>query len=365
VAIAGSEGLGAPLFGADPSVPKPLTLLGAWDTSWYLGIARHGYDPSSLLVGELYHYTNFAFFPLLPAVMSIGIWTSTNPFLWGWVVSNLAFLGALAAFHRLSWDRRGLEFANRATWVLALSPAAVYASLAYTDGILIGLATGAALAATRGRWYLAGAATAAAALVRPQGILVGVLVVAIAMTAAETPRWVRVRHAAIGGLPALAALGGFLGWLQVARGSWDLPQKAEGAWGRAPLGLGALRQVADQAYNVVAHPLTHAAADVGQQWSGPVRDLLATVAMMLLLFVLWRSEGTWRSPWAIFATLAVFVPFLSGSIDAELRFGLLAFPLVWPVTDWIFAGRARVRWVTPAALIVMAALVLQLHWVFP
>ena len=134
--------LGPTSLSNDRSVPGPLTLLGSWDTSWYIDIARHGYDHNTGLVGVV--MTNLAFFPLLPAVMWLGLKTATNPFLWGFVVSNLAFFGAVLGFHRLTWDRRGLAFANRATWVFALAPPAIYASLAYTDGILVALAVGAA-----------------------------------------------------------------------------------------------------------------------------------------------------------------------------------------------------------------------------
>ena len=196
VAVLVEVWLGPTSLGNDRSVPGPLTLLGSWDTSWYIDIARHGYDHNTGLVGVV--MTNLAFFPLLPAIMWLGLKTATNPFIWGFVVSNLAFFGAVVGLHRLSWDRRGLAFANRATWVFALAPPAIYASLAYTDGILVGLAVGAALAATRGRWYLAALAAALASLTRPQGILIAALVVLIALLETDATLKTRIRHALIG-----------------------------------------------------------------------------------------------------------------------------------------------------------------------
>ena len=35
--------LGVPERGVDPYVPDWLSLLGGWDTTWYLDVARHGY----------------------------------------------------------------------------------------------------------------------------------------------------------------------------------------------------------------------------------------------------------------------------------------------------------------------------------
>ena len=348
----------------DRSVPRAMVLLGSWDTGWYMELARQGYDLNTQAVGVA--YTNLAFFPLLPLLLRLGITFSINPFFWGLIICNVAFLGALLAFHRISCDRRGLAFANRATWILALSPPAVYASLVYTDGIMVGLATGAALAATRGRWYLAGACAAAAALLRPQGILVAVLIALIALIPSGVPRTVRLRNAVIGGLPGFLALGGFLTWMQVARGSWSLPQKAEAAWGRPSPGVGILTSLWQSSYNIVADPITHGFASfiAAMTWTGNARDLLITIPVVLLLIPLWRSERTWRSPWAIFATLAVLVPLAGGGVGSMTRYSLLAFPLVWPVANWLGNGERRwVQWVAPLALILMVALVLQLHYV--
>jgi hypothetical protein len=187
----------------------------------------------------------------------------------------------------------------------------------------------------------------------------------IALLASDVPRMVRLRNAIIGGLPGLLALGGFFAWMQVARGSWSLPEKAERAWGRPSPGFGVLTSLWRSSYNVVATPVEHSFASflAAMIWTAEARDLLFTIPVVLLLIPLWRSEGTWRSPWAIFATLAVLAPLAGGSVGGMARYSLLAFPLIWPVAAWIGnAGRRRVSWVAPLALIVMVALVLQLHY---
>ena len=60
--------LGLPTRGVDPAVPHALALLGGWDTTWYLDIARHGYAHDTGQVGTV--FTNLAFFPLLPGIMA-------------------------------------------------------------------------------------------------------------------------------------------------------------------------------------------------------------------------------------------------------------------------------------------------------
>jgi hypothetical protein len=341
VAIAGSLWYRPSHDSAGIGVPRPLALLGSWDYAWYLGIARSGYavHPVDVTVRQ----SNIAFSPLLPWIMRVGIATSTNPFLWAFIASNLAFLGALTAFHQLSADRAGQAFATRSTWILALAPAAVYASLAYTDGITLALAAGAALAATRGRWCLAGLAAAIATLARPQGVFIGVLIVLIAVSATDVAPRLRVRNALIGGVPPVATYIGFLAWLQVTRGSWNLQTKAEQAWGRRSPGWASLEQLARQVRGVVTYPSAHRLGqlvDASQSagWLDHALDLTSAIVMFALIIALWRLEGTWRSPWVIFSALVAMTSLTTGILDSEMRYGLLAFPLIWPVARWL--GRA-------------------------
>lgn len=354
------------VLGIDPSVPHPLALLGSYDTSWYIDIARHGYDHYTGLVGIV--YTNLAFFPLLPGIMWLGIRTSTNPFLWGFVVSNLAFLGAVVGLHRLTEDRWGRTLADRSAWVFAFAPPALYASMAYTDGLLVALAIGAGLAATRGHWYVASLAAAGAALTRPPGIVVALLVAAIALLATEDPWVARIRHAVIGVVGSALALGAFLAWMQVERGSWTLPLTAQSAWHRGALGTGIVTQLPHAtgvALGDIVTPFHHSLLQEFE-WVMSTRDFVFTVIYVVLCVVLWRMDGGWRSPWVIFAAAAIVVPLASGTYGSMLRFGLLAFPLVWPVAAWLEdGGRRRQRWVFAAAAVVAVLLVVQLHFSNP
>lgn len=355
LAVAGSLLWGPPERGVADEVPGALSLLGGWDTTWYLDIAANGYDTFTPLVGTF--FTNLAFFPLLPALMAAAAAAGLNPFLAALVVSNLAFLAALAGIHRVGAARFGPERAALGTWVLALAPVSAYASLAYTEALVMALAAGAALAALRGRWLAAGLIAAPAALARPPGLLVAVLVVALAL-ASDAPPAVRARRVAAGALPAAAALTGFLAWMQAARGSWRLPLDAQEAWDRGPVGIGIVTNLPGE---VAAGLERLVALDVGASWTAAIRDVAFTVLYALLLWRLRRMAGSWRDPWVVFSGLCLALPFSSGSFTSMARFGLLAFPLAWAAADWIAAGgRGRARGAAALSVGVTALLVAQL-----
>ncbi len=352
--------IGVPERGVDGTVPEALSVLGGWDTSWYLDIARRGYDDYTGLVGVF--FTNLAFFPLLPVVMKIGIALGLNPFLFAMVAGNLAFLGALLGLHRLTADRYGARIARAVVWGVALSPPAVYATMAYTEGLVMGLALGAALLASRGRFGAAGAVAAAAALARPPGIMVAVLVAAIALTAPGDHR-TRVRRAVVAAAPGAVALVAFLAWMQLTRGSWGLPFAAQGAWERAPLVIGLVTNLPGEVVDSVS---SFGALTTSPAWTATLRDVGFTVVYILLLVRLWRMEGGPRSPWVIYSIGTLALPLSSGSFISMARFGLMAFPLWWAGASWAYEGTPARRRVLVALGVVLSALaVLQLAYRSP
>lgn len=365
-AIAGGRALGPPPVVYSGHVPRSLSLLGGWDSYWYMRIAYHGYQHSTAAIAT--RHSDFAFFPLLPAIMRIGVYIPPGPVYWGIAAANLMFLVGLVAFHALTDEHGGRALANRATWVLAFSPPAVYASLAYTDGILLGLAALAALLAVRRKWVPAALLAAVAVLARPQGVFVTLLVIMIIVAGSAVPWRTRAIRAAVTAGLGLLPLVGFLAWLQAARGSWQLPFTAQRAWFRRTPGPAAVREFGQEVHDVVVFPFTGHVHTVRRiiQWTGPVRDLIAIIVLVALVWALARYERSWRSVWVLFCVVAVAVPFVSGTFTSEARFGLLAFPLTWPVAAWLNrGGRLRVPIATAAACAVMVALVLQLHYTYP
>jgi hypothetical protein len=352
LAVVGSLAFGDPERGVDPAVPGAVALLGGWDTTWYLSIARSGYEHDLGQVGEA--FSNLAFFPLLPGLMLLALELGLNPAVLAIVTANLAFLGALIGFRALTAGRLGERTADRATWALALLPPAVAASQAYTEGLTLALAVAAALAATRGRWALAGLVAAPAALARPTGALAAVLV---ALIAVHRPGPGRARNVALALLPSALALGAFLLWMQAARGSWALPFAAQEAWGRGGPVSGLVTAAPAElaaAWDHVVH------GEFTAQWTSAARDLAFGALYVWLLARLWRSEGGLRSPWVAYSALVIALPLSSGSVISLARFGLMAFPLAWPLAQWLEGDARRPRRAAAAAVVLTALLVAQL-----
>jgi hypothetical protein len=353
LAIAAAAVLGEPTRGTDPAVPDALAFLGAWDTTWYLDVARDGYSTSTAFVGQI--ETDFAFFPLLPGIMMLALELGMNPFIVALVVSHLAFLVGLVAFNALTRERLGERRANVATWAIALFPPAIVASMAYTEGLVLMLVVGASLAATRRAYPLAGLLCAAAAVARPTGIIAVLLVGLIAW---RDPDSARLRRLALVLVPGVIALGAFLAWMQVARGSWSLPFDAQAAWDRGDLVTGLVTQPPGEFAAVWGYISEfHFTA----AWTAVFRDLGFGVLYTVLLVRLWKSEGGLKSPWVVYSLAVLAVPLSSGSIASLARFGVLAFPLAWPAADWLMAKRSRIPWAAGAAVAVTVLMVAQLE----
>lgn len=133
-----------------------------WDGLWYRLIAIEGYD---------YHSANAAFWPLFPWLMrGISNVTGMSPDVAGYLIANLAFIGALVLLYRLT----ALEFdegvARVTVWAIALFPTAFFFSAVYTESPFLLFLVGSLYAARRGNWWLAGTAGALAALTRSYGM---------------------------------------------------------------------------------------------------------------------------------------------------------------------------------------------------
>ncbi len=353
-ALAASAAFGVPTRGVDPAVPAWIDQIGGWDTTWYLDVARNGYAHDAGQVGEV--FTNLAFFPLMPGLMALFLSIGINPFLGALVVSNVAFLGALAGLHRLTTVRMGEAAADRATWVLALAPPALYCSLAYTEGVAVLCAVAAAYCAVRERFALAGLIAAVAALTRPTGVLVALLVGLLALYAPGAPG-PRLRRAALGVLPSVVAVAAFLGWMAVARGSAFLPLDAQRAWDRGQLGVGLITAAPGE---IAAGWRLAVEGRFTAAWHATARDLAFLAAYVWLLVRLWRAQGGLRSPWVVYCLAVIAVPLSSGTITSMARFGLLAFPLAWPFADWLAEDRRRVPWAAGTAVALTLLMVAQL-----
>jgi len=223
------------LFG--PARPRPFPMpfeslrfvetFAAWDSGWYFDIAQRGYYWSAS--GQ----SSLAFFPLYPLLMRAVAWPfgGGDRALWiaGVLISYACLLAGLTVLHRLVDTRfGGREAAQRTVLYVAVFPFAYFFTQVYAESLFLLTSVAAVASALASRWALAGVLGALAVLARPNGILIGVPLLLMAL--ADRPRLGELakRLALLAPVPlALAAFCAFaqrlsgdpLGWLH-AQAQW-------------------------------------------------------------------------------------------------------------------------------------------------
>lgn len=144
-----------------------------WDASWYLLIARHGYQ-----TGGGHTNARDAFFPLYPLLVSalgaLGLPLAIAGILISTVGLGVAlyWLQVLVELEGASSGRwRHPDAARLAVLLVALCPMLVFFSAVYSDSLFLALSIGTFVYARRERWAAAAGLGALAAATRPTGVL--------------------------------------------------------------------------------------------------------------------------------------------------------------------------------------------------
>lgn len=163
----------------------PLPALGEWlrlafsvlvvsDSGWYLSIVRDGYAPGPFSTMQ---QENWAFFPLYPLLANTLAQVMPLSLEWsGILVSNLALLVGLAVLDALVSEDRGKRVGATAVWLVALFPTSYFLSGFRPEAVFLLISLLTYREARRGHWWSAGALGALAALARPQGALIAILI---------------------------------------------------------------------------------------------------------------------------------------------------------------------------------------------
>ncbi|MBI3261597.1 MAG: hypothetical protein HYZ58_00425 [Acidobacteria bacterium] len=203
-------------------------IFAAWDSGWYFDIASRGYyfNPNG--------QSSIPFFPLYPMLMRAVAWPfgGTEQAIWaaGIVVSCLAFALALLAIHRLTQRIVGdREAARRTVLYMAVFPFSLFLTRVYAESVFLLTSVLAVSRAYDGRWSRAGIWGALATLARPNGILIGLPLVLLALGGRPTTRELARR------LPPLLlvplALAGYCGYVFALSGDPLAWLSAEAYWG--------------------------------------------------------------------------------------------------------------------------------------
>lgn len=142
-----------------------------WDSMWYEAIVND--QPRFLPSG----HSTANFFPLYSFVS----WLVALPirlfldherafYLGGLIVSSVSFLLGLAAVHRVASQLAGADVAVRTVWLIAVFPFSFFMTAVYADAFYFCLAAWSLTCAYSGRWALAAALAAMAAMTRIPGL---------------------------------------------------------------------------------------------------------------------------------------------------------------------------------------------------
>jgi hypothetical protein len=163
--------IGVLLVALDDPVPSRFTqLTEKWDGLFYLVIAREGYGPVEGV------FPRWPFSPGFPALIRvIGELGSDATVIF--VVNQLAFLVALLGLYCLARRHASAKAAALAVWAIALFPASFVFSMTYPSSLFLAASVWGFLLVEMHHDISASVCVAAAAILRPNGIVVAAALV--------------------------------------------------------------------------------------------------------------------------------------------------------------------------------------------
>lgn len=338
--------IGLVVLAAMASHPGHITsLLTKWDGSFYLSIARHGYDtaltyrPNGSLIN-----TNIVFFPLYPfltAALGLIIGITPAALLLSLGAGIVAAVAMCGIGEHLYDKRTGVILA--ALW--GALPTAVVESMAYPESLYAALAALTVLFLLRQRWIAAGIAAFFAGLTHPTGVGAA-LTIGVCLIAVLVRREGRTRGWKPWAATAMAPLGtlAYLAWVGVELGRWDgFSYMEEKGWGSSPSLVGVWHQIV----RTMTHPMP-----LGYKVPVFVLGFSLLFAIALTASRRMRTEGL---PVLAFAWLSVALALFIGPtyFHAESRFLMTDFPLLLPPAAFL---ARRNLYVATGALVVCAGL---------
>lgn len=292
-------------------------VLDSWDGHWYLDVVRDGY-PHSIMENVTYFVPDAraAFFPLYPMIVRALDWVVPGgPVSVSLIVNfflGAAFVALLGATARELFD---LATARKAMIIAAFFPGSFVLSWAYSEAVLLTIATVCLMALHRRQWLLAGLLAAAGTAARPNGVaLVAACGVAALVAIAHDRDWRSLVA------PALAPLG-FVGFMLFLRHHTD----EEWAWFRVQ------REAWKEGTSFGATAVQRTLEFFVNPFSSPTSALTAASVVAMIL-ALWAARRHKLPLHYMAYSLTVLVLMLApATVTARPRFLFTAFPLIIPV----------------------------------
>ena len=303
-----------------------------WDSGWYWGIARNGYQ---YVEGGR---SNLAFFPVYPMLMRhVGRLfgrTSADIYFGGIAVSWIAFVLAMIVLYQLARLDLPARRAERAVLLTTVFPFAYFFGIVYTESLFLLCVLSAFYAFRTRHWILGGLAGAVATATRVNGIL---MLPALAWIAWRTAADRREQLMAVAGL-ALATTGVGLYCLFVYSVSGNPLEWVASIerWGYYPGGSPLMAPV-----RLVQALMLHPYAYLTTVPTAPYDTLngVTGLAVMASVPFVWRRFG---AGYGLFMVVNLWLPLSSGQYEGWGRYCSVLFPffiwlagLRWRATPWL------------------------------
>ncbi len=289
-----------------------LDVWGRWDAQHYLAIATQGY-----------HDKDFAFFPLYPALIHVLGGAIGDHLIAALIISNLAFLVALAYLYALTKLEFGEDNAAfHAVFYIAVFPTAIFFSAAYTESLFLALTVACVYYARHGNFITSGVFGALASMTRFHGVLL-VLPLAYEIWRAYRERRGTVLARGIIGLALVpSGLLAYMAFLYALVGDPMYFLKVQANWNRH---LAAPWVSIGNSLKQIAHAATPAAS------ANHVIELAFTLAFLALLVVAIR---TMRPSYSLYFAASMLIPMSTSSLMSIPRFDLVVFPAFMLLALW-------------------------------
>ena len=307
--------------------PTQATRLSTWDAQHYLFLATEGYHAGQ---------RSITFFPLFPWLIRLtAALPGIGPLAAALLIANALSVAAVVLLHQLI-EHRHPGTADDSLLLLLAFPGALFFHFPYTESLFLFLAVAVALAVARERWLLAAVPAFLIPLTRPNGVLIGLLLLSAAVA-----HWRRERRISLGPTIALAApalgFAAYLLFMRAATGNafagFDMQEayNAGRSLGNFLRPLSVLRELGDVR---MVHGVLYS-----------LLDRLAFGFVVVALVPLWRFD---RMLFWYALPMALVGP-LSGSFVSYTRFAAVLFPCHLVVASLLGSERRRpFLWLTLA-----------------
>ncbi len=308
-----------------------LSMWAKWDSQYYVDIAENGYwyRPEQ--------QSNVAFFPVYPLLMRLTApLVGDDVILAGFLLSNVAFLGALFFLYKLTELELDSDSAKRTVFYLALFPTSFYFSSVYTESLFLLFALATMYYARRQMWIAAALIGMLAAATRNLGVLLWPLVIWEWLrvqgwslkTLHKKESWTNLLHGfrehwfdllIIAIIPL-----GLIAYIYFLQRNFERPLafiETQAAWGRQNVGPVSV---------IVQNIKLLLSTTVNKSWMTNFWNTTTLLAFLVMVPFIWIRLG---EGYAIFVLLILLIPSASAT-SSIIRYVLTSFPAFMLLGWW-------------------------------